>query len=295
MIKKVHIVINPAAGQPQPILNQINDVFYPAGVLWSVSITRESGDATRFARQAIADGAEAVGAYGGDGTVMEVARAVQGGHVPMAILPGGTANLMSVELGIPKDLTQAAQIMIDPLSVVRNVDMAQSGENHFILRLGIGFGGEKVKLADREMKDKWGILAYSIAGLKALKTVPVAKYRITVDGVDYETDGKTCLVDNAGSLGMRNVTASKDISVSDGLLDVIVVRDASIGSLIAVGDQIRGRDANPDDVKHWQGREIIVESDPPQPVTGDGEMWDDTPVSAKVLPGVLPILTSGEQ
>jgi diacylglycerol kinase family enzyme len=170
--------------------------------------------------------------------------------------------------------------------------MAQSGENQFILRLGIGFGGEKVKLADREMKDKWGILAYSIAGLKALKTVPVARYRITVDGVEYETDGKTCLVDNAGSLGMRNVTASKDISVSDGLLDVLVVRDASIGSLMAVGDSILGRKANPDDFKHWQGREIRIESDPPQPVTGDGEMWDDTPVSAKVLPGVLPVLTN---
>ena len=295
MIKNVHIVINPAAGQPQPILNQINDVFYPAGVLWSVSITRESGDATRFAKKAIADGVDAVGAYGGDGTVMEVGAAVQGGNVPMAILPGGTANLMSVELGIPQDLTKAAQVMIDPDSVVRMVDIAQSGEKQFILRLGIGFGGEKVKLADREMKDKWGILAYSIAGLKALKTVPVAKYRITVDGVEHETEGKTCLVDNAGSLGMRNVTASKDISVSDGLLDVVVVRDASVGSLLAVGKKIRGKEPNPDAVKHWQGREITIESDPPQPVTGDGEMWDDTPVSAKVLPGVLPILTSPEE
>ncbi|GAG89935.1 unnamed protein product, partial [marine sediment metagenome] len=67
MTKKVHIVINPASGQPQPILNQINDVFYPAGMEWDVSLTQKSGDATRYARQAIADGAEIVGAYGGDG------------------------------------------------------------------------------------------------------------------------------------------------------------------------------------------------------------------------------------
>jgi YegS/Rv2252/BmrU family lipid kinase len=295
MTKKVHIIINPASGQPQPILNQINDVFYPAGVEWDVSLTQKSGDATRYARQAIADGAEIVGAYGGDGTVMEVAQAVQGGQVPMAILPGGTANLMSVELGIPKDLTQAAQIMVDPDSIIRFVDMGQVGEKSFMLRVGIGFAGEKVKIADREMKDKWGILAYSIAGLKALETTPVAHYRITVDGVEYETDGKTCLIDNAGNMGMQGVTVAKSVSVSDGLLDVIVVRDASVGSLVAVGDQILGRKPNPDDVKHWQGREITIECDPPQTVQGDGEIWDPTPVSAKVLPGVLPVLTTPEK
>ena len=296
MTKKVHIVINPASGQPQPILNQINDVFYPAGVQWAVSLTQKSGDATRFASQAIADGAEIVGAYGGDGTVMEVAQAVQGGDIPMAILPGGTANLMSVELGVPKDLTQAAQIIIDPESVVRYVDMGQIGEQRFMLRVGVGFAGEKVKIADREMKDKWGILAYSIAGLKALETVPVAKYRITIDGEEHETDGKTCLIDNAGNMGMQGVTAAKSVSVSDGLLDVIVVRDSSVGSLVAIGKQIRGREPKPGTIKHWQGREIKIECDPPQTVQVDGEVWDPTPLSAHVLPGVLPILVPpGEQ
>jgi len=294
MAIKVHVVINPASGQPQPILNQINDVFYPAGVQWSISITLKSGDATRFAKQAISDGAEVVCSYGGDGTVMEVAQAVQGGDTPMAILPGGTANLMSVELGIPKDLTKAAQIAIDPNSVVRWVDMGQTGDQVFMLRVGIGLAGEKVKLADRELKDKWGILAYSIAGLKALQTVPVAKYRIMVDGVEYETDGKTCLIDNAGNIGVQGMSL-KDMSVSDGLLDVIVVRDASVGSLLAVGGAVLGRDVSPDAIKHWQGREITIECDPPQTIQGDGEIWGETPTSAKVLPGVLPILTPPEE
>ena len=295
MTKKVHIVINPAAGQPKPILNQFNDVLYPAGVDWSVSITLKSGDATRFARQAIAEGAEAIGAYGGDGTVMEVSQAVQGGDIPMAILPGGTANLMSVELGVPKELPKAAQLMVDPDSVVRYVDMGKVGEQPFMLRVGIGIAGEKVKIADRELKDKWGILAYSIAGLKALETVPLANYRITVDGEEYETEAKTCLIDNAGNMGMQRVTAAKSISVSDGLLDVIAVRDASIGSLVAVGKQISGREPKPGDVEHWQGREITIDCDPPQTVQVDGEIWDPTPLSASVLPGVLPILTSGVQ
>jgi len=289
MVKKVHIIINPASGQPQPILNQINDVLYPAGVVWNVSITTKSGDAARFTRLAIQDGAEVVGAYGGDGTVMEVAQAVQSGEIPMAILPGGTANLMSVELGIPRDLTKATQIMIDPDSQIRCIDMGQVGEKRFMLRVGIGFAGEKVRLADRELKDRWGILAYSIAGLKALSTVKSARYRITVDGVEYETNGKSCLIDNAGNLGMPGLTISKTISVSDGLLDVMVV-DERVSSLIAVGAEIAGRATQSEGFQHWQGREIKIECDPLQTIQGDGEIWGETPVTVQVLPKVLPAL-----
>jgi YegS/Rv2252/BmrU family lipid kinase len=221
---------------------------------------------------------------------MEVAEAVQKEEVPMGILPGGTANLMSVELGIPKDLTEAAQNIIDPESVVRWIDMGQVGEQRFMLRVGMGFSGEKVKLADRELKDKWGILAYSIAGLKALKTAPVAKYHVTVDGEEYQTDGKTCLIDNAGNMGTQGIAPSKTISISDGLLDVLIIRDAKVGSWIALGKSMRGHE-DQDAVKHWQGREIYIKCDPPQDVQGDGEIWGQTPVSVQVLPGVLPIMT----
>lgn len=292
MFKKIHVIINPASGQPQPVLNQLNSVFHPAGVEWDISITQKSGDGTHFARQAIAEGADVVCSYGGDGTVMEVAQVVRGGKVPMAILPGGTANLMSVELGIPKDLTKAAQLVIDPHSVISHVDMGQVGDQFFMLRVGIGFAGEKVKLADRELKDKWGILAYSIAGMKALHTVESAHYRVIVDGVEHETDGKSCLIDNAGNIGLQGLSIAKNISVNDGLLDVGVLRDASIGSLLALGDSVRGKEElHPDAIKHWQGRNIEIICDPPQTVQVDGEIWEDTPVSAQVLPGMLPVLT----
>jgi diacylglycerol kinase family enzyme len=160
-----------------------------------------------------------------------------------------------------------------------------------MLRVGMGYEGEKVKEADREMKDKWGILAYSIAGLKALKTAPMANYRLTVDGEEYEIAGKACDIYNAGNIGMKDVSASKKIHVSDGLMDVFVVRDTSLSSLMAVGDSFLGKEPNQDAVKHWQFREIQIECDPPQTVQVDGEVWDPTPaITVRVLPGVLPIL-----
>lgn len=291
MTKSIHIVINPASGQPQPILNQVNDVLSSSGVDWDVSITRKKGDAARFARVAIDSGADIIAAYGGDGTVMEVAQAVQGGDIPMAILPGGTANLMSIELEIPKNLAQAAEIMVHPDSVIRRIDVGKAGERQFMLRLGMGFDAEKVKHADRELKDRWGILAYSIAGLKALTTSVMTDYKITVDGKKYEVDGVTCIIDNSANLGMHGISASPLTSISDGLLDVTVIRDSSISALIAQGDQMRGREPNPNALRHWQGREIHIDSDPPQIIQADGEIWDTTPISVQVQPGVLPILT----
>lgn len=295
MARKIHVVINPASGQPDTILNTLNSVFHPAGIDWDVFITKHSGDAERLARQSAESGVDVVAAYGGDGTVMEVARGLLGLETPMAILPGGTANLMSVELDIPKKLAEAAAIAADPNSPMRVVDAGLfNGQTHFLLRVGMGFSARKVEIADRELKDRWGILAYSIGGLKAMNTTDVADYRLTLDGKSYETKGFTCLVDNAGNIGFAGL-GLKSIRVDDGLLDVIVVRDSRIRSWIAVGAGVSGSQPNPEYIDHWQAQEITIEADPPQPIQLDGEMVGETPLTVKVVPGYVRILTPADQ
>jgi len=68
---RVHVIINPAAGHDEPILNTLNDVFHPADVEWDVSITHKFGDATRLTKEAVARGVDLVAGYGGDGTQMD--------------------------------------------------------------------------------------------------------------------------------------------------------------------------------------------------------------------------------
>ena len=85
------IIINPAAGNNEPILNTLNDVFSD-DVKWEVKITHASGDARRFAEEAVARQAAAVGVYGGDGTITEVAQVLANRDIPMLLLPGGTGN-----------------------------------------------------------------------------------------------------------------------------------------------------------------------------------------------------------
>ena len=290
MNRKVHVVINPASGRPKPILHILNRVFNQAGVDWDISLTKRRGDAERFAREAAASGADIVAVYGGDGSVMEVAQGLLGSSVPLAILPGGSANLMSVELGIPKELEKAAEIAADPESPTRQVDVGLVGENYFLLRVGMGFAARKVAYADRSLKNRFGVLAYSVAAVKSIKDTKTAHYRIWLDGNLVESDGVTCLIDNAGNMGIQGFQPAKDIRVDDGLLDVLLLGSKGLGNLVSSGAALLDASKSELLIEHWQARQIRIEVDPPQPVQVDGEMVDDTPISAEVLPGALKVI-----
>jgi diacylglycerol kinase (ATP) len=287
MKRKIHIIINPASGRPKPILHVLNSVFKQADVDWEISLTKASGDAERFAKEAVTNGADIVAAYGGDGTVMEVARGLLGSLVPLAILPGGSANLMAVELGIPKDLEKAAEIAADPDSPTRQVDVGLLGESYFLLRVGIGFGARKVAYADRKLKNRFGVLAYSVAAVKAVKDSKSARYSLTLDGEQVEADGVSCLIDNAGNMGIQGFKPAKGIRVDDGLLDVLLVGSQGMTKVISTGPSLFDTNTGETPIEHWQARQITIEVDPPQPVQVDGEMVDDTPLTATVLPGAL--------
>ena len=103
--KKVHIVINPASGKDEPILNVLNDVFHQhEDIEWTISVTKKYGDATAQAREAAEGGADLVAGYGGDGTQHEIANGILGTAAVMGVLPGGTGNGFATELGTPKEL-----------------------------------------------------------------------------------------------------------------------------------------------------------------------------------------------
>jgi YegS/Rv2252/BmrU family lipid kinase len=293
MAKKVHIIVNPASGQPQPVLHTLNSVFHPAGIDWDVFITKQSGDALRYAREAVEAGVDVVAANGGDGTVMEVAHGVKGTSVPMAILPGGTANLVSVELGIPKDLQKAIELIASEDSQVRKVDMGKIGDEYFLLRVGMGIAAEKVRIADREMKDRFGLAAYTIAGVQAIIGSEVARYNLTLDGQKIESEGVTCIIDNAGNMGVSDIKPARDVDMSDGLLDVILVHDLGAKAVTSAFSSIAGRSPDPTKVQHWQARHITIETDPPLNVQVDGEMRGQTPITVEVIPAVVGVLTPG--
>jgi diacylglycerol kinase (ATP) len=293
MSKRIRVVINPAAGQPEPILHILNSVFRPADVQWNVSITHEFGDATRQARQAVEDGADVVVAYGGDGTVMEVANGLIDTEAALGIVPGGTGNVLSIELDIPQASEEAAQLLVSPDAQIRQVDVGLSGERSFILRAYVGFDAQRIQMTTREMRDRYGKLAYLIAALKAIPESTSIRYRLTLDNKDVECEGFTCIVQNAGNMGVGGLSLVPDVSISDGLLDVIVIHGLDPLSLASALGSIADTPLDPSRFQHWQARQISIATDTPQAVIGDGESWGETPITIEVSPSAVCVIGPG--
>lgn len=289
--KDVRIVVNPAAGRDKPILGPLNDVLHPAGVRWEVSITNGPGDATKAARRAVAEGMDAVGVYGGNGTVAEVAEGLGGSGVPLWILPGGTGNGTARELGLPRTLKAAAAVLVDPGTRVGTVDLGRIGDRVFVLRAGIGAIVEVDRLASREMKDRVGGLAYVSAGWEVLRRAEPSRYRVTVDGRVLEQDAVACIVANGAGFGGFGVLA-EGVSMTDGALDVFLYGDEELrtgpSNLMENPRLLESHSLPTPPV--GSGRRIRVETDTPQPAVADGECAGDTPIDVEVLPLRLDVL-----
>jgi YegS/Rv2252/BmrU family lipid kinase len=298
-LKRVHIVVNPASGQDRPVLTILNDAFKDADIDWEVFVTKEAGDGRRYAESSVAAGVDAVGVYGGDGTVMEVASALVNTQVPLAIFPGGTANVMSVELGVPSDPAEACALVTSAESrrTIRVIDVGQMGERIFLTRLGMGLEANIIEQTDREQKDRMGVLAYVLNALRELQNPKLAHYDITLDGKQIQTEGLVCLVANSGILspnsgipGRAVLTFAPTISVSDGLLDVVVIQQGNLGALLSVAASMVAGNEDAEQLLHWQGREVSVVADPPQTIQLDGEVLGQTPVTARILPQALRVI-----
>ncbi len=297
--KRVHIIVNPASGQHGLNLPALNKVLNDLEIDWEMFVLRRGGEAGERAKQAVDAGVDAVVVYGGDGTVLEVASGLAGSEIPLIILPGGTANVLSVELGIPADQTQAALLLGGAPNKVRVLDMGSlagagldeaKDDNLLFFHLGMGIEGAMNENADRGAKDRSGMFAYIVGALKTLSNSPVAHYHLTLDGETVEADGINCMITNFGSVGVPGIKLSNKIDMSDGLLDVIIIQDANVSSLLsaAANAVASGELAQP--LLQWQAREVTVVADPMQKIVVDGELIEIDKVSVRVIPHTIHVV-----
>ncbi len=269
------------------MLNVLNTVFRGAGIDWDVFITKDAGDAERLAREAATAGVDAVVVYGGDGTVTEAAAGLVGTEVPLAILPGGTANAIALALGIPTDLEAAAALLASDELALRQVDMGRIRDKHFLIAVGIGIPGELAESADREAKDRLGFLAYAFSSIQAVRTVEAVQYTITVDGEQRQTQGVTCLIANGGNFGIPGLNLEQVIDMGDGLLDVLVIRRADVQAIVSLAASVVRQDERIAPLEHWRGRKIEVVAEPRQAIQADGEVLEPGPITAHLLPSAV--------
>jgi len=293
--KRVHIIVNPASGQDGLNLPGLNKVLKDLDIEWEMFVTRRGGEAGERAKAAVEAGVDAVVVYGGDGSVLEVASSLSGSKVPMVIMPGGTANVLSVELGIPRDQTQAALLLGGAPNAVRTLDMATLAHGSdkgdlLFFHLGMGIEGMMHEQANRDAKDRSGMMAYIAGALKTLTNPSSAHYHMTLDGQTVEADGINCMVTNFGSVGLPGITLSHAIDMSDGLLDVIVIQDANISSLLSAAANVVASGELAQPLQQWQAREVKIVCEPVQPIVVDGELVKVDQVDVKIVPQTVRVV-----
>jgi YegS/Rv2252/BmrU family lipid kinase len=171
-------------------------------------------------KRALADGAELIFVWGGDGTVQRCIDATAGSDAALAILPAGTANLLATNLGIPQDIEQAVHIGLR--GERRKLDVGRFNGEKFAVMAGAGFDASMIQQTDGSLKERLGRVAYVWTGSQQLRAKPF-KAKIEVDGAPWYAGAASCiLVGNVGRL-FGGVEVFADARPDDGRLELGVV------------------------------------------------------------------------
>lgn len=290
--KSIRVILNPAAGKGNPVLKTFNKVFLDAGYEWDIALTQGSGDGRKLAQQAIAEGVDVIVAYGGDGTLMDVASGMIGSQVPLGILPGGTGNVLSIELGIPREIQAGLHLIVNPdLHSIAPIDAGQFGDQIFFQRAGVGLEADILVNVSREAKDKYGIFAYIMGGLQVLTERHPVHYHLEIDGEQIESAGLACLIANAGNLGVPGLQLDRTVNVYDGWLDVFVIRNVDLASIFSIAATVVGGVENQGTMPHWRARQVKVVAEPRQLIQADGELLKiSSPIDVQIVPKAVRVI-----
>jgi diacylglycerol kinase (ATP) len=179
-----------------------------------------SSKAPKYARRALAQGAEVIFVYGGDGTVQSCIDALANTDAVIAILPAGTANLLAKNFDIPIDLPEAVRVGLH--GTRRLLDTGTFNGEHFALMAGTGFDAFVIRQASQKLKGRIGRLAYFYTGTKNLSARPV-KAEVEVDDKPYFKGKISCiLVGNMGK-SIGGIKVFNNAKPDDGILELAVV------------------------------------------------------------------------
>jgi diacylglycerol kinase (ATP) len=173
--------------------------------------------------RAEAGGVDVVFAVGGDGTVHETAKRLIGRKPALGILPIGSGNGFARHIGLPVEPAAALESCRGARIVT--IDTALVNEHSFLGVMGIGFDA---MIADRfAASTVRGLETYIKEGLRAFAEFQAEEYEITANGTTTRQKAFVIAIANSGQYG-NNARVAPLASLQDGLLDVVVVKDAKL-------------------------------------------------------------------
>ncbi len=249
---------------------------------------RASKHVAPLVNRAIAEGAEIVFIWGGDGSVQRGVDVITGTGVDLAILPAGTANLLARNLGIPIDLAAAVEIGLR--GERRRLDVGVLNGERFAVMAGVGYDALVMREADNNLKKHLGQLAYVVTATRATK-MKSRKVRISVDKKVWFEGRATCVLLGQMSAFAGGIEVFPDSRPDDGLLDVGVVTAATPSQWARVLMRLLvGRAAGSPFTQMTQGRRVDIRLGRPMVYEIDGGARSSTKrLRAHVEPAAITI------
>jgi diacylglycerol kinase (ATP) len=302
------MIHNPNAGNGggngrRRLLDEARHIFASRGIDAELAETTGPGDATQIAARAAAENRGLVIAVGGDGTLNEIVNGLashQNGHrVPLALLPGGTANILAKELNLPWNIPGAARKLVHgdvkeiALGLATPLE-APEKKRYFLSVAGAGPDGTIVYSLDLDLKARLGILAYWWQGARQVFGYDFPHFRV-VSG-DLKVDATLVIIGRTKNYGGPfKITTEADL-YSDQFETLALTTRSGLRYLSYLPKLWMDKLREEKDVHFWKSDRLICEPLDSKPVYAqvDGEPLTRLPVEFKIVPRALKLLVPNE-
>lgn len=295
---QILMVFNPKAGRRRlGRLRRTIAQLRRTGVQVELQATAARGDAERFAHEAGAGlngyaSLDLLAVAGGDGTINEavnglIAAAGTGTEtrLPLSIVPLGTANVLAREIGQQLSSGAAAAAV---RGQARQIYLGQANGRCFTIMAGAGFDAHVVAHVSTALKQRIGKLAYVWEALRQLFLFPYARYRVTIDGADYDA---ASVVVAKGRLYAGPYVAAPDARLDSPEFQVCLFQRGGRWNAIRYAVALAiGTLPRLSDYRIVSGRHVRIDGPPGDPVQGDGDIIAQLPVEIGLAPVSLSLM-----
>lgn len=293
---RVALIFNPRSGRGRPKeedLPRVIGKLSATGAQVTAFPTDETGHAVELARRASEDGFERVIAWGGDGTLNEVAGGLLGSDAAMGVLPGGTVNVFAREAQIPLSLDGALDAMNG--GIVKRIPVGLANQRCFLVMAGVGLDAEVVYRMKVGVKSALGVLAFWLDGFRLLASYPMTPLRVLAGSKEHRGTG--VIAGKLARFGPRYFI-TPDARMDDARFHVVIFKGNKrrdyLRYLLGV---LRDKHLGFPDVEHFKTDRLTVEADAPVRCQLDGEPAGETPLRLEIrdraLAVILPVLATG--
>jgi YegS/Rv2252/BmrU family lipid kinase len=294
MSRRIPVILNPAARSAQAAARECAlRSLTPAA---EVIVTQAPGMATQIAEQLARQGVPLIVAAGGDGTMNEVLQGISrvnltrppgAPHTALGVLPVGTMNVFSLELGMPSHDLEACWRIITS-GGFREVDLWQANGQFFVQLAGVGFDAEIIRETPWERKKMFGPLSYVMSAVQVLARKPPI---LSIEAPGRPPLYGSVLLVGGGKHYGGPVPVFPKAKNNDGLLDVLIFRGLGGWEFAQMIGAILTKGYEPcEDIDYLQLREFTVTADREAPLEVDGELAVGmTPVTFGPAPFALQV------